>query len=635
MPAELVGPTGVLSLYADGGFRVRRGKDGPAVLVQDRAFIEIYGVAFPALSLASVQPSEGGLRAVFETGWKHLPITLDATATSDGFRLVWSAPSDASSVGVAMVLPEGGPWYGMGERIVQSWPLSKLGALSEPFGPVDHGRDGTLSISTPLWLNRAGGGLLVTEDTGQLDIAMHRDGDDCLRLVQRRPEQQPMNLDEQLEKLSPRLSVMLLVAPTLPAAYQLAVGHLGQPSSRPPAALLARPTWTTWARYKMHITQNAALEFADDIVAHGYPHSVFEIDDRWQSAYGDLRFDSRKFPDPAAMTQALHRRGFRVTLWVPPFFERGADAFAEAAACAYLVRHIDSGDPALARWWQGYGGLLDVSNPEALDWWLAGLRRLQREYGIDGFKFDGGEGNFLPHEARSAGKLTTTSYADQYVAFVARNFEWTEVRTGWRSQRQGVLFREWDRWSRWGVDNGLHSVLTAALTLGLLGYPFVLPDMIGGNAYGDEVPDPELMVRWAELTALLPAMQFSLAPWDFGPEVDEICLRYASLHEELSSVLERCVEQALEDGTPIVRPLFWHAPHDHAAYLVDDQFTLGERLLVAPVLAPGVRQRSVYLPAGRWRDYWTGAEHRGPDWLTTHPAPLETLPLFERLDGRP
>jgi len=335
------------------------------------------------------------------------------------------------------------------------------------------------------------------------------------------------------------------------------------------------------------------------------------------------------------MVDRLHAHGFRVTLWVPPFFERKSDAFREAAGHGFLLRHIDTDEPALTRWWQGYGGLLDVSNRAALDWWLAGLRRLQTDYGIDGYKFDAGEGNFVPHEARSTGDLTATNYADQYVAFVARHFEWTEVRCGWRSQRHGIFFREWDKWSRWGLDNGLHSVLTGALALGMIGYPFVLPDMIGGNAYANEIPDAELMIRWMQLTALLPSMQFSLAPWDYGPHVTDICLRYTQLHESLGPVLEQCVADALEDGTPPVRPLFWHAPDDERTYAIDDQFTLGERLLVAPVLKPDTRARPVYLPAGRWRDYWTHAEHHGPTLLHAYPVPLETLPLFERVDRQP
>ena len=369
----------------------------------------------------------------------------------------------------------------------------------------------------------------------------------------------------------------------------------------------------------------------DDIIAHGYPYSVFEIDDRWQSDYGDLEFDRAKFPDPAAMVAALHDRGFKVTLWVTPFINPSSSLFPEAAASGYLLRHVSTGQPTLARWWQGHGGVVDMSSPSARAWWLGGLRRLQQEYGIDGFKFDAGEGNFVPPYSVGAGNVTKTSYPDFYVDFVAQNFQWTEVRTGWRSQRHGVLFREWDKWSRWGPDNGLHAVLTQALAMGLIGYPFVLPDMIGGNAYGGEEPDAELMVRWTQLTALLPAMQFSLAPWDYDAECDAICLRYARLHESLAPVMDAAIAETLDTGAPLIRPLFWDAPDDPATYAIDDEFTLGGRLLAAPVLRPSQRERDIYLPPGRWRDTWTGQEHSGPGRLERYPAPLDTLPLFERV----
>jgi alpha-glucosidase len=47
------------------------------------------------------------------------------------------------------------------------------------------------------------------------------------------------------------------------------------------------------------------------------------------------------------------------------------------------------------------------------------------------------------------------------------------------------------------------------------------------------------------------------------------------------------------------------------------------------VLRPGQRSRAVYLPAGRWRDWWGGAIIVGPQRIDHYPAPLETLPLFE------
>ena len=82
-----------------------------------------------------------------------------------------------------------------------------------------------------------------------------------------------------------------------------------------------------------------------------------------------------------------------------------------------------------------------------------------------------------------------------------------------------------------------------------------------------------------------------------------------------------------------MRPLFWHVPDDQTALTIDDQFLLGARLLVAPVVRPGQTARAVYLPAGRWRDWWRGDVIVGPHRIKQYPAPLETLPLFERIDS--
>jgi len=418
----------------------------------------------------------------------------------------------------------------------------------------------------------------------------------------------------------------------VPAAHALAIGALGHPSSAPPPELIARPIWTTWARYKMGVTQADVLEFAGDIIARGYPRSVMEIDDRWQAAYGECAWDRAKFPDPRAMIDRLHDLGFKVTLWVPPFFDPRSAAFAEAAGNGFLVRDPASGAPAVVRWWQGYGGLIDVTNLAALAWWRAQLGRLQEEDGVDGFKFDAGEANYVPRDRLTARPMLPHQYADHYVAWVAENFAWTEVRSGWRAQRNGILFREWDKWSRWGIDNGLHSVLTGALALSMVGYPFILPDMIGGNAYAGEEPDAELLIRWTQLSALLPALQFSIPPWAFDETTDTICRQYVQLHEQIAPYIQSQIAETLRSGAPLVRPLFWHAPGDQAALTIDDQFLLGDQLLVAPVLQPGQRTRDIYLPAGRWRDWWSRDVFVGPRQLEQYPAALETLPLFECAD---
>jgi alpha-glucosidase (family GH31 glycosyl hydrolase) len=103
------------------------------------------------------------------------------------------------------------------------------------------------------------------------------------------------------------------------------------------------------------------------------------------------------------------------------------------------------------------------------------------------------------------------------------------------------------------------------------------------------------------------------------------------LHDDLSGYIYRLAQEATRDGTPIVRPLFFGYPKDSATYRIRDQFLLGDRYLVAPVLRRGARRRPVYLPDGEWKDYWSGAALCGPRLIKAYDADLERLPLFERM----
>ncbi len=629
MRHELHSPAGTVVI--DNAGRMAFFREGREVLQGYGAVAHAYGVDFPITGVASANVTLHHARIHYTTTRPEITLRAEIEATPTGFRLVWSGPPHLHAVRVEWQLDPGRPWYGMGERIFQHWPLDRAPVVSDPFEPIDHGRDGTLNIATPFWLNAAGTAILLEESDGELAVTMDRAGDGLLRITSREAPPPPnLGFDERYAAPGPSLASHVILSANAPAAFYASLPLLGRPTAAPPRDLFARPIWTTWAHYKMHVTQRDVTEFATQIVARGYPYSVLEIDDRWQRGYGAYVFDQHKFPDPRAMIDELHAAGFKVTLWTPIFFDPADPAFAVATRRGYLIRHPADGSPYLVRWWQGYGGVLDLTNPEAVAWWLSELRALQAETGVDGFKFDAGEANFIPPDAICYAREPRRRYADRYTEFVADHFAYTEVRAGWRSQRRGILFREWDKWSRWGIDNGLHSVLTQALTLSICGFPFALPDMIGGNAYQDEVPDGELMVRWTQLSALLPTMQFSVHPWQYGAEVDAICRQYAHLHTELDTYLAELIDENLRDGTPLVRPLFWHDPTNEQALRCNDQFLLGARYLVAPVVQPGQRQRDVYLPAGVWRDYWSGAIHQGPALLTNVPAPLAQIPLFER-----
>jgi alpha-glucosidase (family GH31 glycosyl hydrolase) len=562
--------------------------------------------------------------------------TLNLSLLADQWRLTTS-PADVP-VEIHIELP--GHWYGHGELINQHWPLNRIMLQSAPMHTFDNGPTGLSGVMNPAWFSS--NGTLIIADS-PVEVGINQPPVDYPRYkwsfssegrgpFEDRPFYDPGLLGDGLFTFKGDvIDLKFSFSENAVTAYEKMSAHFGHAKEIPPESLFEKPTWTTWARYKTAIDQDVVLAYADDIIKNDYPYGVMEIDDRWQIYYGDLGFDPKRFPDPKGMIDELHAKGFKVTAWVIPFLDAESQAFADGSKNGWLVRRSD-GSPYLVEWWQGHGGLLDVTNPSALEWFFERLKQLQVKTGLDGFKFDAGEACFLPADAVTHQKIHPNEYTQKYVDAVSRHYQLTEVRSGWKNQRAPIFFRQWDKTTSWGLDNGLHSVLTGILALGMAGYPFILPDMIGGNEY-EEKADAEMMIRWTQLNALLPAMQFSLPPWEYGEESTAICREYAKLHTEYAPKILQIAKESIESGYPIIRPIFWASPNDERALTCDDEFLLGDDILVAPVVFANIRRRDIYLPHGSWRDYWTGEVFSGSCILKNYPAPLENLLFFEKISS--
>lgn len=606
----------------------------------------------------------------------------------------------------------------------QHWPLDKGNWELGPAYPFDNGPTGLCTLAEPAFVSSSGLALAVDEAASPClhvglnasppeTVAAHPPlawgvgvanfdrkllpavdaggGDGALTLQSRgggydyphvahplqgwRPGVRAVTDGDATAAAAPRLVFRVSARDGLPAAARSLVSAfpVRGAAAAPPPRLLADPIWTTWARYKDGVTQADVLAFAAEIVSRGLPRSVMEIDDRWSVAYGDMAFDPVKFPDPAGMVERLHAMGFLVTLWVLPFASATsaavqADVATRPPADAYFFRDRADGGGRVATfdWWQPTpAAAIDLTNPAAAADLLARLQALAAATGVDGFKFDGGEACFLPpHPAFHDPAATATDYTRAYVQRVASAFPLSEVRAGVRGcQAAPPLTRLFDRFSSWGTANGLASVIPAALTAGLLGYPFVLPDMVGGNDYGEGPPSAELMVRWAQASVAMPAVQLSIAPWSFGEAVGDAvaaALRWRTHY--FGRRVAAAAPAAAAAGVPIVRPVWWGSDADATGtagcgsgdgaarplgddiLCIADAFLLGADVLVAPVVAHGVRARDVWLPPGAWRRVdlkrlaageaatpWVGGDHAGGGWLRQVPALLDDMPVFERV----
>lgn len=140
------------------------------------------------------------------------------------------------------------------------------------------------------------------------------------------------------------------------------------------------------------------------------------------------------------------------------------------------------------------------------------------------------------------------------------------------------------------------------------------------------------MVRWTQASALFPAIQFSLAPWDYGEECDHLRGEALKIREHCLDRFAAAMQGAVKTGDPVIRPVWWAAAEDERALICDDEYLVGDDLLVAPVVEPGQRTRDVYLPHGTWRERQTAkAFVDGPTVLSAVPAPLDTLLVYVRI----
>lgn len=94
--------------------------------------------------------------------------------------------------------------------------------------------------------------------------------------------------------------------------------------------------------------------------------------------------------------------------------------------------------------------------------------------------------------------------------------------------------------------------------------------MIGGNQYG-ELITKELFIRWLQATVFMPALQFSVTPWDFkDKETIEIALKFTKLHEDYSDLIIERFNLAVAKGDPVNPPIWWLDPEDKDAQEVHD-----------------------------------------------------------------
>lgn len=415
---------------------------------------------------------------------------------------------------------------------------------------------------------------------------------------------------------------------TLRDAYQFAGQKYFPPSGKlPDPDLFLHPQYNTWIELMYDQNQEDILRYADSIIANGFPPGVLMIDDNWQEDYGKWDFHLRRFENPRKMINELHDLGFKVMLWVCPFISPDSDVYRKLKNDGALLKNKES-LPAMIRWWNGASALLDFSNPKGFKWFDQQLTYLTEHYKVDGFKFDAGDAQYYKN-VTSFKNISPNEHSRLFGLFGLR-FPMNEYRAMWKMGGQPLAERLRDKQHNW---EDMRKLIPHMVIQGLSGYPFSCPDMIGGGEFtsflNDATIDQELIVRSTQIHALMPMMQFSVAPWRILDTKNLAAVKQAvNIRSKFTDYIYQLAQDSAFTNDPIVRSMEFSYPHQGYEN-VNDQFLLGERLLVAPILEQGKYRRTVRIPSGTWKN--SGGEiFMGPINITVS-APIDTLPYFEKV----
>jgi alpha-glucosidase (family GH31 glycosyl hydrolase) len=353
------------------------------------------------------------------------------------------------------------------------------------------------------------------------------------------------------------------------------------------------------------------------------------------------------YPDPTGFTATLHGLGFKVLNYFTADFHIDRPNYQEPATHGFLVKRQDGRvyvHPAFQEGW------LDYSDPDAVLWWGALWRRALVDLGYDGGMLDLGE--LIPADALLADGTTGSQSHNRYPLLYAQA-AWKSASAARPDGDFALVFRsgaigaqryqgaQWngDAVMRWQGPDGLQSMVPAAVSFGLSGFPYWHTE-VAGYVQADltHADERELWLRWLQLASWTTLLRDHLGDHPRSPIdvwLDDGTLAAfraaARVHASLLPYLYSLAFEASQTGLPIMRYLPLEAPDDPRAWQEEQTYFLGPHFLVAPVTEPGVSSRTVYLPVGEWVDYWRGTVYAGGREVTV-PAPLDGSgpPVFAR-----
>ena len=397
------------------------------------------------------------------------------------------------------------------------------------------------------------------------------------------------------------------------------------------------PDWGLgfWYRMDARAIQQSATTLAQEFRERNIPCDVLGLEPGWQTHAYSCTFvwDKERFPDPQGFVHSVEAMNYKVNLWEHAYTHPASPLFSTIEAYSGnfgvwggLVPDF-AGDPARKAFGDYHGNtfvdagvsgfkLDECDNSDFTGGWsfpecsafpsgvdgeqmhsLFGLRYQMAIW--DAFRK---RGKTTYNLVRSSGALATpypfVLYSDLYNH---RDYIRALVNSGF----SGLLWcpEVRDAVSEEDLIRRLQSVVFSPLAM----------------VNGWYIKNPP----WKQLNRQLNNADQLLDGWE---KLEARCREIISWRMHLAPYLKASFQQYAENGTPPFRALVLDAPKEARLYRVDDQFMVGDRMMVAPLFA-GEPGRTVVLPEGQWHDFWTGQAVGGGSELNV-PAATEDIPVY-------
>lgn len=360
-------------------------------------------------------------------------------------------------------------------------------------------------------------------------------------------------------------------------------------------------------------------------------------------------YDKELYPNLPQKNVEWRKQGIRFLGYINPFMAIEKNLYKYATEHGYCVKNKD-GEDYLVTITTFPAAMIDFTNPAAYEWYKDIIKKNMIGIGMSGWMADFGE--YLPTDCVLFDGSSAQKRHNEWPAIWAKlNYEAIKesdipnkdeifffTRAGFTETiKYSPVMWNGDQHVDFSLDDGLPSVIPATLSLSMSGFGITHSDVGGYTTIMQMARNKELLLRWEEMNAFSPLMRFHEGnqpsrnvQFDIDNEALEHLSKFVKIHVLLGDYLKSCVMECEKNGTPIMRPIFYHYDEEWA-YTEKTEYLLGRDLLVAPVIVEKAISRKVKLPKGKWIHLFSHVEYDGGEHIVE--APIGRPPVFIRANS--